>query len=125
GCCCSKSSRPLIGRILEDAPDSRPIPGGFPFGRHDSCLLQASPDFAQADTLHSHPPEYLPHGLGLLCNHLILRPAASLLFANVTIAKGCPGENPPFPGLSGMTLAASTAFQNLSSLILGDHPLHL
>ncbi len=93
--------------------------------RRLAALGQTAADFAQRQAFLNHPGKNLLHDARLFDDDLVPRFAATGLLADVTIAIRCAGQHADATGEGRVQLAASTAFADLGSFILGDDPLHL
>src|SRR4051794_24703369 len=121
----AEGRRPLVGRVLEDRPDHRTVPGRFAGPSRYPLVSQAAADLADGTSLLADPFEDLPYDPGLLGHDLITRLAAPLVLADVVIAVGRTGEHVDRAAPRRMLLAPAAALHDLGTLVLGDHALDL
>src|SRR3954452_16815453 len=79
----AEGRRPLVGGVLEDRPDHRPVPGRFAGPSRHPLVFQAAADLADGTSFLADPFEDLSHDPGLLGHDLITRLAAPLVLADV------------------------------------------
>jgi len=71
------------------------------------------------------PLKHQTNGRGLGFVDGIARDAAALMFTDIAVAIGRPGQNTDPTFMRGMAFTAPTAFQDLGTLVFGHHTLHL
>lgn len=120
-----KSVAPLVCLVLEHAPDGPAEPVLQARLRPGPLLLQAAADLRQRAPLQAHPAEHLLDDRGLLGVDLPPRLAASLGLVDVTVAVRGPADGADPAGVGRMELPATDPFEDLGTLVLGHHPLHL
>src|SRR3954470_4237341 len=121
----AEGRRPLVGRVLEDRPDPRAVPGRFAGPSRHPLVFQAAADLADGASVLADPLEDLPHDPGLLGHDLIARLAAPLMLADVAIAVGRAGEHVDRAASRRVLLAPAASLHDLGALVLGDHALDL
>ena len=92
--------------------------------RGQSHLAQQPGDRSDAQTFHRVLVVRQPHDLRFGGVDLVERRRISGL-SNVAIAIGRAAQNRDFPGFGAMALAAPGSFEDLRTLIFGDHALEL
>ena len=117
--------RPLVGRILEDQPDHRAIPGRLAGPRGDTVAAQASAHLTDGAPFLADPLKDLPHNPGLFGQDLIACLAATLVFADVSVAVGRTAEYVDRAAACGVLLAPAATLHDLGTFVLGDHALDL
>src|SRR6266700_1763402 len=115
----------LVRRVFEHATNGGTIPNGFA----GSCLFfrrfQAATNLTNGTAISSHPLKDLANHPRFFPDHLKAGLSISVLFADITIAIGCPREDTHLANLRSMPFAAPTPLQDFCSLILSNHPLNL
>ena len=87
-------------------------------------LPQQPGNRADAQTVHRIFVVHQPHDLRFGAVDLVARRRIAGL-ANIAVAIGRAAQNRDFPGLGAMALAAAGSFEDLRTLIFGDHALEL
>src|SRR3954462_8610389 len=101
-------------------------PSFSPSTRHRRKLMDGEPtDFTNTDAIVTDPLKHQTNGRGLGFVDGIARDAAALMFADIAVAIGRPGQNTDPTFMRGVAFAAPTAFQDLGTLVFGHHALHL
>jgi hypothetical protein len=121
----AESRRPLEGRILEDRPNHRAIPGGLPGPSRHPLAVQAAADFADGTPVLADPREDLLDHPRLICHDLIARLAVSVVLADIAMSVGRATEHVDRATPGGVLLASPTPLEDLGPLVFGDHALHL
>jgi hypothetical protein len=80
---------------------------------------------ANTEALVANPRKELPHHARFLLENVIARPACALVFTHIPIAIGRAAKHVNMAHVGSLTFSPPTAFENLGSLLLGDHALHL
>jgi len=122
--CLAKDSLALVSGIYHQVANSGSAPASAP-GAANALAVQATSNFPQCQAVSSDPFEYLPHHLGLLEIHLILRLPAAFVLADVAVSVRCMHQHVDRSTPCRVPLAATAALHDLCTLVLGDHPLHL
>src|SRR5262249_13714938 len=121
----AEGGRPLVGGILEDRPNDRPVPGRLPRPGGDSRAVQASADFTDRTSVLAHPGEDQADDARLVRYDLIARFAVPLVLADVSVSVGRAAEHTDRTLACGVPLAATAALQDLGLLVLGNDALDL
>src|SRR5271165_4065682 len=119
-----EASRAFVRRVAQDRPHDRSLPAGHPAPRGRPHLAQQPGDRSDAQTFHRVHVVHQPHDLRFDGVDLVAsRRIAGL--ANVAIAIRGAAQNRDLPGLGAMAFAAAGPFEDLRTLIFGDHALEL
>src|SRR5215467_8776487 len=121
----AKRRRPLIGRILQDAPHDTAIPDGFAGARPLPGLGEAATDLANRQTVAADPRKDLADHAGFVRQNLIAGLPAPLIFGHIAVPIGRAAQHIHRPDVCRVALPAPVAFDNLGALILRNHALDL
>jgi len=110
--------------VLEHLPDGLRAPA-FALGARDSLPGQTTADLTDRQTVPTDPLEDLPHHLGLLEVHLVVRLPTPFVLADIAVSIRCGGQHADRTPPGGVTLASPAPLHDLRPLVLGDHALHL
>ena len=115
---------PMIGRMLQDAPDHTPIPYGPARARHLARLGEPPTDLANRQAVAADPGKDLADHAGFVGDDFIagLAPPS---FSDIAVAIGRAAEHIDRTKPGGMALATPVPLDDLGPFILRHHPLHL
>src|SRR5262249_20215808 len=123
--CLAAGRQAFVRRILEQTPDGASVPEALDLGRGNPLLLQPTTDVTDLAPLPTDPGDDLPHHLGLLRDHLIRRLAGPLAPADVAVTIGRASQDIARTPTCRVQLAPAAAFEDLGTLVLGNHALDL
>ncbi len=119
-----ETGKSTIGGVAQHRPDHRALPARPGLARSHALVIEPPRNRPDAPARRRIVRIDLPHHARLGINDGIRR-GRVLTLAQVAVAVGGATQHTHFPSASPMSLAAARAFEDLGTLVLGDHALKL